>query len=85
MTKQLRFFNTIPFPDNASVDVDFVVDASSEGVSVTAGMGLLWDIPWDKVDDVEYLAEIMWALQVWRFKEVVRLLAMANQVKHMFQ
>jgi len=84
MNTKLRFSKTLPFP-GSEVDVDFIVDVSQEGVKVTAGSGLLWDIPWDKVEDVEYLAEAMWDLQVWRFREVIKLLAQANQVKNLFQ
>jgi len=84
MNSELHFSKTLPIP---GTDQTLYVTATllPEGVKVTAGSGQLWDIPWDKVEDVEHLAGLLWDLQVWRFREVIMMLAQAARARALVQ
>ena len=87
MDTQLRFIQTVPCPDPAGQDGNFIATLNVVGVEIAVGEKVLGRVGWDRLEgeDVEYLADTFWMLQVWEFRAVVNLLARAKAAQRLVE
>ena len=74
MNTQISFNTKVCAPDSV-IYTDFSVVVAPEGAVVKFDHRDIATLPWDKIEDVEYLSSVLWGLKVWEFRIVVELLA----------
>lgn len=86
MDTKIRFIKTAPHPKGGDQPAtQFNVTLTPEGCDVAVGDAMRPSVPWEHVEDVEWLADTFWMLQVWQFKEVILLLAQAVPARGLLQ
>lgn len=64
--------------------VEFSAALSADGVMITvSGPFVTRRVEWDKIEDVEFLADHFWDAQVWEFREIIKLLVEAKPMRYM--
>jgi len=84
MNTQLALSKSIFYPGTTEA-IEFKAVLSEGGVRVEAsGPFVPRIVDWDKIEDVEFLADHFWDAQVWEFREIIKLLVQAKPMQAMF-
>jgi hypothetical protein len=84
MNTQLCLNKTAIFP-GSDESIGFTASLSPDGVKIeVAGPFVPRTVQWHELEDVEFLASLFWDAQVWEFREIIKLLAEAKNMRHLF-
>lgn len=84
MNTQLALTKTAIFP-GSDENIQFSATLSPDGVKIEVdGPFVPRTVQWPELEDVEFLASLFWDAQVWEFREIIKLLAEAKNMRHMF-
>lgn len=83
---QLRLSkHVIPPGKEKDAQVQIIAVGSPEGVMIVTNDTMRATVPWDKLEDMEHLADAYANLQVWQFRVAVELLGQISRLAAVFQ